>query len=106
MTREELKKIAIEFVEANRTQTRAEYEIANAFSLLCPENMILGVSENITNAYCSLTEKVLGNEIMEWVYWWMYDCNYGQKSMTFAVGENEYDVKDMNFAHFFDLVLY
>lgn len=35
MTKEELKEIAVDFINANKAQTEAERELANAFSMLC-----------------------------------------------------------------------
>ncbi len=104
MNKQELKEIASEYVASNKAQAKAERSIANAFSMLNPENTVLNLSDNIVNAYSSLTELVLGSELMEWIYWWIYDCEYGNKSMRFSVDEDEFDVVGLTFEEFFDLI--
>jgi hypothetical protein len=106
MNTEELKEIAVEYVASNKAQAVAEQGIADAFSLLNPENTILSLSDNITDAYSSLTEKVLGSELMEWIYWWIYECDYGRKSMVLSIDADDYDVVDLTFEKFFDLISY
>lgn len=51
-----------------------------------------------------MLELVADRELLDWVHWWMYECDHGTAHMSFAVEGREYDVTDLTFQQFLEIV--
>ena len=70
------KELALEYVAIHRLITEKERKIRLAFSCLSKENTVTNV---VPPEVCQFIDKLvidaLGEDIMKWLDWWLYDCH-------------------------------
>ena len=88
-------KLAYDYVQACKLQSTFEDQANTALQMLNPDNQIFGLADPIRNAYDELIVLVLGEETMDWIHYWQYECDYGQASMDFSINDVEYNTQDI-----------
>ena len=101
----DLRKITTDYVNSCYLQNKVTNTICDAFGLLNPYNRIDTLCEPVEFAYTELMESIIGSKKMDWIHWWIYETEYGTKSLGFTVGDTEYDTMGMEFSEFYDLVM-
>lgn len=96
--------IAYNYCMAMQTQQTYEAGFTRAMQLLNPDNIVFGLADPLEAAYTKLVSDTLGPELMEWIYWWMYETEYGTHNSEFQIDNISYDPTTMTFYRFLELV--
>lgn len=75
-----------------------------ALRTLGSDNQIIDLCEPILVAYRKLLSQNLGQELMDWLDWWMYETDYGSKAMIFSINNTKYDPTTMTLYRFLEIV--
>ena len=97
-------KIAYNYCMAMITQRVAEEQVSQAFAALGSDNLIFGLAEPIEGAYTELVAELLGEQLFEWLMWWMYETDCGKTNMGFSIDGVDYDPTTMTLYRFLELV--
>lgn len=97
-------KIAYDYIQACKIQAVYEGALETALKRLHPDNQLMGTSVTLAEAYRQLVLEVLGEELMDWVEYWQYECDYGKESRTFIINNVTYDTEGMTFFSFMEAV--
>lgn len=92
------------YVQAHKHQRANEDLVTTALQTLCPDNQVFSLCEPLESAYNKLVLELAGQELMEWVYWWQYETEYGTRNMEFILEGVSYDPTTMTFYRFLELV--
>lgn len=95
---------AYEYAMATITQRAGEDLLDTALRTLGSDNQIIDLCEPILVAYRKLLAQYIGQELMDWLDWWMYETDYGSKSMEFSINKVDYDPTTMTLYRFLELV--
>lgn len=96
--------IAYNYCEAMRRQREGEEQVCSAFASLGSDNSIFSLSEPVERAYTELVLNLLGEDLFDWVCWWMYETEYGTKNMEFIINGTSYDPTTMTMYRFLMLI--
>jgi hypothetical protein len=96
--------IAYNYCMAMQTQQTYEAGFTRAMQMLNPDNHVFGLADPLEAAYSKLVVDTLGPELMEWIYWWMYETEYGTNNMEFQINNISYDPTTMTLYRFLELV--
>ena len=97
-------KIAADYVNSLKSQSEAEDALNAALRNLGSDNMILSLAELPIRAYSTLVQELLGEELMDWLVWWMYETDYGTTNMGFSIDSVDYDPTTLSFDQFWNLI--
>jgi hypothetical protein len=89
---------------ANIKQSAAVDQINTALRSLGSDNYLFSVCEPIENAYTTLVADLLGPELFDWLTWWMYETDNGQRKMEFSINGTEYNPQDITLYKFLEIV--
>lgn len=93
------------YVQAKLREQTTGDQLCRAFQLLNSENQIFGTTPSeLTELLDALMRDKFGTPLMDWVEWWMYDCGHGTAHTSFTVEGRDYDVTDLTFEQFLELV--
>lgn len=104
MTIKTTHQIAYNYCMANLTQTAAIEQVNTALRSLGSDNMIFSLCEPLESAYTKLVEQLLGPQLWDWLMWWMYETDYGSRTMEFTVDGVAYNPEDMTLYRFLEIV--
>ena len=88
-------KLAYDYIQACQVQGCYEDKVHQAFQMLNPDNTLFGLADPLRVKYEELVLELLGEEIMDWIYYWQYEADYGKNSMDFSINDTEYNTQDM-----------
>ena len=97
-------KIAYDYCMAMITQRAAEESVSQAFAALGSDNLIFALAEPLEGAYTTLVESLLGPELFDWLMWWMYEADYGSRTLEFTVDGVDYCPEEMTLYKFLEIV--
>jgi hypothetical protein len=97
-------KIAYNYAMANLTQSAAIDQVNSALRSLGSDNYLFSLCEPLESAYTQLVESLLGPELWDWLTWWMYQTDNGQRHMEFTVNGVHYNPQDMTLYRFLEIV--
>lgn len=95
---------AYDFAMATLKQSAGEIMLDKALRTLGSDNQIIDLCEPILVAYRKLLSQNLGQELMDWLDWWMYETDYGSKAMIFSINNTKYDPTTMTLYRFLEIV--
>ena len=95
---------AYDFAQATLTQSAGEAMLNTALRTLGSDNQIIDLCEPILVAYRKLLTQYIGPELMDWLDWWLYECDMGTKDMRFYIEGTEYNPQDMTLYRFLEIV--
>jgi hypothetical protein len=98
------KEIAKEYVDSIYFQTEGEKLLRDALTVLGAQIEIMDVSRHVSEPYERLVSYVLGQSNKEWVDWWIYETDFGTRSMSFSIERIKYDSQELTFEDFFEIV--
>lgn len=93
-----------DYVSAMKHQAETENLVNSAFRQLNPDNCILGTAQPIQSAYTKLVQQLLTPSQYDWLEWWMYETDFGQRSMEFSIDNEFLDASGMTFYKFWEIV--
>ena len=94
-----------QYAQARLTESNLCEQMCKVVELLNPDNQIFGlVPDGISNLLDALMIDKFGEALMDWVHWWMYECEHGTAHMTFSVEGVEYDPTKLTFKEFLEIV--
>jgi hypothetical protein len=96
-------KLAYEYITACQVQTCYENKLNQALQLINPDNQVFGLADHIHKPYEELMLEILGEEIMDWIYYWQYECGYGKESRDIVIDEVEYNTQDITLYKFLEV---
>ena len=85
-------------------QRAGEDQVCKAFAALGSDNAIFGLAEPIEGAYTTLVAELLGEDLFDWLMWWMYETGNGTQTMLFEIDNKSYDPTTMTLYRFLELV--
>lgn len=95
---------AYDYAMATIKQSAGENLLDQALRTLGSDNQIIDLCEPILVAYRKLLTTYIGQELMDWLDWWMYETDYGTKFMSFTVNHVKYDPTQMTLYRFLEIV--
>lgn len=95
---------AYDYAQAVITQSAGEAMLNTALCALGSDNQIIDLCEPVLVAYRKLLTQTIGPELMDWLDWWMYECDQGTKPMLFYIDKAEYDPTQMTLYRFLEIV--
>lgn len=95
---------AYDYAQAVITQSAGETMLDKALRALGSDNQIIDLCEPILVAYRRLLLQTIGPELMDWLDWWMYECDHGTKQMEFIIDNVEYDPTQMTLFRFLEII--
>lgn len=87
--------LAYDYVQACQTQDCYERKVHEALKLINPDNQVFGLADPLRSKYEELVALILGEEVMDWIYYWQYEADYGKVPLEFRVNDREYNTQDM-----------
>ena len=75
-----------------------------ALRTLGSDNQIIDLCEPILVPYRKLLTETIGLQLMDWLDWWMYETDYGTKTMEFSINNVGYDPTQMTLYRFLEIV--
>lgn len=97
--------IVQEYINAVQKQEDAEIGVSDALRKLNPDNYTIGFADHVMTAYNHLIADILGKEAWDWLTWWMWETDFGQKSeFHFWVNNVKYDPSGLTFEEFWKIV--
>ena len=97
-------KIASDYAQATKSQAQATDNINQALQAICQDNCIFSLAEPVEQAYTRLVTELLGQELFDWLMWWIYETDYGTKSMMYSVNNHDYDPKSQTLEEFWNII--
>ena len=94
-----------QYCEAKLQETMLEDQLNRVLQQFNPDNYLVGMTPPKSYELLEAVMKhIAGAELMDWVYWWMYECEHGTAHMTFSVDGVEYDPTKLTFKEFLEIV--
>jgi len=97
-------KIAYDYVQALLTQNAGEAWIQRAFNTLGSDNQVFSVSDPLRKAYAELVKESIGEHLWDWLEWWIYETDFGEKQGNFVCAGQEYSAPDITLYKFLEIV--
>lgn len=97
-------KIAYDYAMATIQQNAAMDMVNSALRSLGSDNYLFSVCEPLEAAYSRLVESLLGSELWDWLTWWIYETDCGNRQMEFSINGTEYDPTTMTLYSFLETV--
>ncbi len=97
-------KIAYDYSMAMIQQRAGEDAVSKAFQALGSDNMIFGLAEPIEGAYTTLVAGLLGEDLFDWLMWWIYETDNGTRQMHFVINDITYDPTNITLFKFLELI--
>ena len=89
MLKSEKIEIAKLYIESRKVQEEKTDALNKLIRTFDEDNQIFGLSVDVDIAFSKAMKIVLGELKMDWIDWWMYECDYGRKPMECCFGEGE-----------------
>jgi len=96
--------IAYNYAMANIQQSAAIDMVNSALRALGSDNYLFSVCEPLESAYTTLVAELLGPELWDWLTWWIYETDNGNRKMEFSIDGTEYDPTQMTLYKFLEIV--
>jgi hypothetical protein len=97
-------KIAYDYCMAHLQQSAAVDQFNQALDALGSDNCVFSLCEPLEAAYTQLVEELLGPQLWDWLMWWMYECDYGSRTLEFTINGVHYCPEDMTLYRFLEIV--
>lgn len=97
-------KIAYDYAMAHIKQSAGMDQLNTALRSLGSDNYLCSLCEPLESAYNELVQELLGEELFDWLMWWMYETDHGTRRMEFSINDVEYDPTQMTLYKFLMLV--
>jgi hypothetical protein len=104
MTIKHTHQIAYNYAMATITQSAAVDQLNTALRGLGSDNYLFSLCEPIESAYTTLVADLLGPELFDWLTWWMYETDNGQRKMEFSINGVDHDPTAMTLYRFLEIV--
>ena len=88
-------KVAYDYIQACQTQSCYTSKLNEALELLCPDNQLFSIADPLHAPYLELVTEILGEDTMDWIFYWQYEADYGKNSCDFQINDVEYNTQDM-----------
>lgn len=85
-------------------QREGERQLHQALQSLGSDNQVFGLAEPIEGAYTELVHQLLGDQLFEWLMWWIYETEMGTVNMEFTIDDTSYNPQDMTLYRFLEIV--
>ena len=95
---------AYEYAQAIIQQQAAEDAVGKALRALGSDNQIIDLCGPLRHGYRNLLSRTVGEQIYDWLEWWMYECEHGTKKMEFCVNGVWYDPTQMTLYKFLEII--
>ena len=97
-------KIAYDYAMAHIKQSAGMDQLNRALNSLGSDNYVASICEPLEVAYNELVAELLGEELYDWLMWWMYECDHGTRRMEFWINDVKYDPTTMTLYKFLEIV--
>lgn len=99
-------KYLLQYVEAKLQEQMLGEQLEAVMRRFNSENQVFGMTppKIYDLVETLLHELVADRELMDWVDWWMYECDHGTAHMDFTIDDRNYTVTDLTFQQFLELV--
>lgn len=97
-------KIAYDYVQALIIQNAGEYWVERAFIGLGSENQVFSLSDPLRKAYAELVKESIGEHLWDWLEWWIYEADFGGKSLLFTIKQETYNPPEITLYKFLEIV--
>lgn len=95
---------AYEYAQAIIVQQAAESQLETALRNLGSDNQIIDLCGPLRHGYRNLLSRTVGENIYDWLEWWMYETEHGTKPMEFSINGNKYDPTQMTLYRFLEII--
>lgn len=95
---------AYEYAQAIIVQQAAEDAFNKALRALGSDNQIIDLCSPLRHGYRNLLSRTVGEQIYDWLEWWMYETDHGTKPMEFTIDGISYDPTTMTLYRFLEIV--
>lgn len=86
------------------TQRAGEDQVNKALGTLGQDNMLFSLSEPLESAYTNAVKELIGEDLFDWLMYWMWECDMGTKDMEFIIDGTSYYTNRMTLYRFLELV--
>lgn len=101
-----IKQIAVDYVNACKFQYDAERKVGKILHAINPDNTIISlVSSTYSNSYSDLVKTVLGEELFDWLEWWMWETSFGDDDFNFSIDHHQYNTEQLTIDEFVGIVM-
>jgi hypothetical protein len=97
-------KIAYDYAMAHIKQSAGMDQLNKALNALGSDNYVASICEPLEGAYNNLVQELLGEELYDWLMWWMYETDHGTKKMEFMIQGRAYDPTQMTLYKFLMII--
>lgn len=97
-------KTAYDYAMNMKVQHTYEQQVHQALTMLCSDNQVFSLAEPLEGGYTQLVRETIGESLFDWLCWWMYEAEYGEKSMEFFVDNVRYDPTEITLYKFLEIV--
>jgi ABC-type uncharacterized transport system permease subunit len=93
-----------DYVQAMKYQAECEDIVNVALQQLNPDNQVIGTARPLQAAYSKLVQELVTPQQWDWLDWWMWETDFGQRSAAFGVNNEMVDVQGMSFFKFWEII--
>ena len=94
-----------QYCEAKLQETMLEDQLNRVLQQFNPDNYLVGMTPPKSYELLEAVMKhIAGAELMDWVYWWIWETDHGRKHYDFTVEGREYTVTDLTLEQFLEIV--
>lgn len=95
---------AYNYCMALKLQRDLEQELSKILQMINLDNQVFGLADAVEGPYTDLVHELIGDNLFEWLMWWMYETEFGTKDMEFIIEGTSYDPTSMTLYRFLELV--
>jgi hypothetical protein len=82
-----------QYVLALKAQHDKEQALSDCMQALSPENAVFSLQcEEMQTLLSTFALKVFGETAVDWLGWWMWECDFGEKPAVMWLDSDEFDV--------------
>ena len=94
---------AYDYVQALKTQHIQEQALAQVLNTLGSECDYICLSKPTQDAYTKLVKTLLTPEQFDWLEYWMYECDFGQRDHEITINYQHYKVNEITLYKFLEI---
>lgn len=95
-----MKKIAYDYITAVQAQRTYEQSVSKALGI-----DFIELGNHVQDAYTQLVKSMMSEDQWQWVEYWMWECNFGDSELYFAINRVTYKIKDLTLEKYLEVVL-
>lgn len=97
--------IAKHYIDAQIADNLQSYATYQAMQQIFVDGSCAGVISPLASGFTELVAVLLGENAIDWIYWWIYDTDVGTRDLTIIIDSKTYKANQLTIDEYLDLVI-